>query len=220
MFDKFFKPNYKIKTNGGLWGNSGPYSNSSAASSLRSMLMRHSRLPKVIYTTAFPYSRKRAYTDSQPEWRWNREKYPRFNLDYENQEPVYVVKNKETGTVYYWFTANFMSHRPSTDYDLKILRKEIMPRLKSNEEDADVEILGWDWGFCRKHWVGQEHFEKPGDQYVKFFDEPNILYYFSHYVYEHDLHEHDIPDLEEEYSDKHRLLWEPQNYTKENLGEH
>lgn len=220
MFDKFFKPNYKIKTNSGSWGNSGPYSNSSAVSSLRNMLRRHSRLPKVLYTTTFPYSRKRTYTDSQPEWRWNREKYPRFNLDYDKQEPVYVVQNKETGTVYYWFTANFMSDRPSTDYDLKILSKEIMPRLKSNEEDSDIEILGWDWGFHREHWVGQEHFEKPGDQYVKFFDEPNIKYYFSDPVYEYEWSEDDLEDLKDNYSETHRLLWEPQNYTEENLGEY
>ena len=189
---------------------------STAVSRLRAYLSR----PKVVYTNEFPYSRKKEPKDHLPEWQYNREKFPQFQPDFLYQQSAYIIQDKKTGTVYNWFSKNYMDgdKKYATEKEHKILDTKVMPLIKSNEKNLDFRVIGWDWQFCRDCWTGVDNFVQLGDQFIKFFDEDGIEYYYDECVYEHDWDEDDKEALKEDYSRKTYEYWDEWNYTNENLG--
>jgi len=190
------------------------YSKSPAVARLRALLSK----PKVIYINEFPYSKKTKMEDRLPEWHYNKEKFPRYSEDFGNLESAYVVQDKKTGTVYNWFAKNYMTDGKTREREYKILDKKVMPLIKSNEENLDFYVIGWDWQFYRKCWTGVENFVQLGDQFIKFFDEDGIEYYYDECIYEHDWDDGDKQTLKEEYDRKSYEYWSNWNYTNENLG--
>ena len=171
---------------------------------------------KVKYITEFPYTVKRNFLDILPQWKVDTNSYPRFeSRKWDDINIAYVIQDKNDGTVYNWFNNNLIDGYRTTDRDKRWLEDEVMPRLKANEDELPYRILGWGWGFKP---IGCKQFQRAGDQFIKFFDEDGIEYYYDECVYEHDWDEDDKEELKEDYSRKTYEYWDEWNYTNENLG--
>ena len=195
----------------------------SSTSRLRQLLRAKAgafgRVPQVVYINEFPYSKKKDYDDYLPEWKKDREKYPKFEIPWLRMEEVFVIQDKKTNIIYNWFSHNYYAD----DYvptlkDLNFLRETVMRKFKSAEDKLDFRILGRELAFCRKSWYGSEHFIKLGDQFVQFFDCDDIYFYHRDPVYEDWIDETDVDIMEDDYTEKHREVRKWCNYTEENLG--
>ena len=173
---------------------------------------------KIEYINEFPYTRKIQWQDTLPKWRTDSKNYPNYDIPLDLRQGCYIVQDKKTKTVYNWFTHNVLSEGLATKRDYDWMEKETMPHLKSNEENLDYKILGWDNAYCKESWIGHEYFCVPGDQFLKFFEEKNSYYYYQDPIYEHEWNEDDLDEMREDYHAKFFEYWDKRNLTSENLG--